>query len=129
MIEHWIANTAHDYRRQLVLDFQEEFDTGRVPSRVRMFTSCITALKKADLSPIDDVLHLTLVAQHFIEYPRTSTRRASLELGMARTSLRNLKFRAYRPRLQHALLEDDINRHPEFAEMFLVRLEADPVLT
>lgn len=45
----------------------------------------------------------------FEENPGTSAKRASLELGL----------KLYRPRLLHALNEDDPDRHCEFAEIFL----------
>ena len=59
----------------------------------------------------------------FEESPGTSTRRASLELNLARTSLRRmmkeLGLKPYRPRLLHALNEDDPDRRCEFADIFL----------
>ncbi len=55
--------------------------------------------------------------------PETSTRRASLELNLSRTSLqrimKELGLKAYRPQLLHALNEDDPDRRCEFADIFL----------
>lgn len=59
----------------------------------------------------------------FEESPGTSTRRASLELNLARTSLRRmmkeLGLKPYRPQLLHDLNDDDPDRRCEFAEIFL----------
>jgi transposase len=64
----------------------------------------------------------------FEEDPETSTRRASLELDLSRTSLRRmmkeLGLKPYRPQLLHALNEDDPDRRCEFADVFL-QLAAD----
>jgi hypothetical protein len=53
----------------------------------------------------------------------TSSGRASLELSLSRTSLqrmmKELALRPYRPRLLHALNEDDPDRRCEFADIFL----------
>ena len=60
------------------------------------------------------------VALTFVNSPKKSTRRASLELSIPRTSLmrlmRKLKLRPYRPRLLHGLLEDDPDRRIQCCE-------------
>ena len=61
------------------------------------------------------------VALTFVNSPRKSTRRASMELSIPRTSLRRLmgklRLKPYRPRLIHGLLEDDPDRRLQFCEM------------
>jgi len=68
----------------------------------------------------------------FEESPETSTRRASLELNLSRTSLRRmmkeLGLKPYRPRLLHDLSDDDPDRHCEFADMFLNLVADDSLL-
>ena len=60
------------------------------------------------------------VALTFVNSPKKSTRRASLELSIPRTSLQRLMkkllLRPYRPRLLHGLLEDDPGRRIQFCK-------------
>ena len=62
----------------------------------------------------------TLVALTFVNSPKKSTRSASAELSISRTSLRrllhNMKFKPYRPRLVRGLLEDDPDGRLQFCE-------------
>jgi hypothetical protein len=64
-----------------------------------------------------------LVAMTFVNSPKKSTRRASQQLSIPRTSLRRLmdklKLKPYRPRLVHGLLEDDPDRRLQFCESIL----------
>lgn len=59
------------------------------------------------------------VALTFVNSPRKSTRCASMELSIPRTSLRRLmlKLKPYHPHLIHGLLEDDPDRRLQFCEM------------
>ena len=65
----------------------------------------------------------TLVSQAFTKSPQKSKQRASIELGISRTSLsrlmQRLGLKMYRPRLLHGLLEDDPDRCLQFCEMVL----------
>ena len=58
--------------------------------------------------------NMKVVSETFAQNPRISQRRASLELGLSRTSLQrlmqDLNLRPYKPRLLHALKEDDPDR-------------------
>lgn len=71
-----------------------------------------------------------IVAQAFVASPHKSTRKASAQLGISRRSLqrilKDIKFKPFRPKLLHALHEDDYDRRLQFCELFLVRNEADP---
>ena len=73
-----------------------------------------------------------LVAASVIEYPCTSTRRRSLELGINRRSLqmmlKDLNYKPYIPRLVHGLIEDDGDRRLQFCEIFVNQCEATPNL-
>ncbi|CAF2547727.1 unnamed protein product [Rotaria sp. Silwood2] len=68
----------------------------------------------------------------FKESPEISTRRATLELNLPRSSLRRmmkeLGLKSYRPQLLHALNEDDPDRRCEFADIFLNLLADDSSL-
>ena len=64
-----------------------------------------------------------LVAQTFVEKPSTSQVRASLNLGIPRTSLQRIMkrigFKVYRPRIIHGLQHDDRFRRLQFCESLL----------
>lgn len=69
-----------------------------------------------------------------IENPTISTRKASEQLNIPRTSLRrllkvDLKLKPYRPTLVQALNEDDADRRNQFCEIFLAQLHDEPLLT
>jgi hypothetical protein len=70
------------------------------------------------------------VATALIQSPHKSTRKGSSELGISRTSyqkiLKHLKLKPYRPRLSHAINEDDPDRRMEFCEWYLIRHEGNP---
>ena len=72
------------------------------------------------------------VRSTFEENPATSTRRASLELNLSRSSLqrmmKELGLKPYRPQLLHSLNEDDPDRRCEFADTFLNLLADDSSL-
>lgn len=73
--------------------------------------------------------NLTTVAQSFVQSPSKSTRRASSELGISRTSLRRMMksvgLKPFRPTLLQGLNEDDPDRRMEFCEWYVIRQEAD----
>jgi hypothetical protein len=62
--------------------------------------------------------------------PHKSTRKGSSELKISRTSyqrvLKHLKLKPHRPRLLHALHEDDPDRRVAFCEWYLIRHEGNP---
>ena len=62
-----------------------------------------------------------LVAMTFVNSPKKSTRRASQQLSIPRTSLQRvmgkLKLNPHRPRLIHGLLEDDQHRWLQFCQL------------
>lgn len=66
--------------------------------------------------------NMQLVAQAFMESPTKSARRTSRELEISDRSLRRMlkkmNMRCYRPRLLHALNEDDPDRRLEFCEWY-----------
>jgi transposase len=68
----------------------------------------------------EDNMHL--VAAAFVEAPNQSARRTSLQLDISDRSLRRMlskmKYHCYRPRLIHAITEDDPDRRLEFCEWF-----------
>lgn len=70
------------------------------------------------------------VVQFYHENPGTSQVRASLQVQISRTSLRrimkDLKLRLWRPRLVHALNEDDFDRRSQFSEWYVNVTEEDP---
>lgn len=139
IVENWIK---FDHDHQLVCqEFVQKFPNTRLPTRQncwKLFTRFHETGSVADRvragRPRTSVLpeNLQRVAEHFVEAPSTSQRRAALQLDIPRSSLqrlmKTLKFKAYRPRLLHALNEDDFDRRSQFCEEFLVRLAADPTL-
>ena len=70
-----------------------------------------------------------VVQAAFTESPTKSTRRASLELGISRTSIRrmlhSLGLHPYHPHLVHAMSEDDPDRRIEFCETFIDKCDHD----
>jgi len=64
-----------------------------------------------------------LVSQAFTKNPQKSKQRASIELGISRTSLSHLMqclgLKIYRTRLLHWLLEDDLDHRLQFCEVVL----------
>lgn len=71
-----------------------------------------------------------LVAATFVNSPKKSQRRASLELGISRRSLSRMMteigLKPYRPRALQALNEDDPDRRLEFCENFVAFHNVDP---
>lgn len=71
-----------------------------------------------------------LVATCFVNSPKKSIRRASLELDISRSSLQRILHAAglkpYRPHLMQALNEDDPDRRSQFCETFLAFYEDEP---
>lgn len=63
------------------------------------------------------------VAQTYVQSPKKSKKRASIELGIERRSLgrlmKRLRLKMYIPRLTHGLLEDDPDRRLQFCEIML----------
>lgn len=74
--------------------------------------------------------NLQNVAEAYAHSPKKSTRRASSELSISRTSLQrmmsSLGLKPYRPRLIHGLLEDDPDRRLEFCDIFLNEINENP---
>lgn len=72
------------------------------------------------------------VSDLYEDRPSTSSRRASNELGVSRTSVRriikSLNLRVYVPRLVQSLHEDDFDRRLEFCEEMLRNFENNPDL-
>ena len=66
--------------------------------------------------------NMELVAETFVETPKLYTVRALLQLGISRQSvsrmLKKLNYHCYRPRLIHAITEDDSDRRLEFCEWY-----------
>jgi transposase len=100
--------------RESILDIARKFDeTGSIQDKSR-------SGRPRSVSTEENKERFLAV---FEESPGTSEKRASLELNLSRTSLRRmmqeLGLKLYRPRLLHALNEDDPDRRCEFAETFL----------
>lgn len=140
IVSNWIKND-HDYQ-MLTQQFALQYPGSRIPSRMNchklyhrfMETGSVAdRVRSGRPREAHSVENLQTVAEFYVENPRVSQRRAALELDIRRSSLqrlmKTLKFKAYRPRLLHALNEDDFDRRVQFCEEFLVRLAADPNLT
>jgi len=73
-----------------------------------------------------------LVAQTFVQSPKKSTRRASLELDISLSStwrlMRKVELKPYRPRLLQHLLPDDAERRLQFAVLMLSEIRENPDL-
>jgi hypothetical protein len=73
-----------------------------------------------------------LVALAFTENPEMSSRRASLQLQMSDRSLRRilkeLGFKAFRPRMLHGLLPGDPEKRVQFCSLLLVQIQHQPDL-
>lgn len=73
--------------------------------------------------------NLETVAQSLVQSPTKSTRRASSELGISRTSVRRMLktvgLKPYRRTLLQGLNEDDYDRRMEFCEWYVIRQLAD----
>jgi hypothetical protein len=76
--------------------------------------------------------NIQLVSKAFAQNPKLSQRRASLELGISRTSLQrlmqDLNLKPYKTRLLQALNEDNPDRLMEFCEWLLDSTQEDPTL-
>lgn len=74
---------------------------------------------------------LELVAAQLVDDPCTSSRGGSLQVNLSWTSYRRirrkLKFKCYRPRLIHGLVEDDSDRRLQYCEL-LNQFEEDPTI-
>jgi len=71
----------------------------------------------------------TAVAESLAKSPQKSTRRLSTELGTSHCTvlraLQQLKYRPFRPRLLHGLLEDDPYQRVEFCEQYQGMVDED----
>ncbi|CAF3596105.1 unnamed protein product [Rotaria sp. Silwood1] len=121
--------------------FQAEFPDTKFPIRQAIYQ---LARKFDDTGSVEDAPrrgrpatirteeNMQRVSETFLLNPRTSQRRASLDLGISRRSLdrlmRDLNLKPYKPRLLQALNEDDPDRRMEFCEWILVSTEEDPTL-
>ncbi|GFQ95151.1 hypothetical protein TNCT_398421 [Trichonephila clavata] len=68
----------------------------------------------------------------FVNSPNKSMRQSSWELGIRRALLQRimhqLHFKPYRSRLLHDLLEEDLDRRPQFCEITCNQLTEQPNL-
>ena len=136
--EWWTSQKSH----LTVSDaFQAKFPGEKVPSRQAIHQ---LAKKFQETGSVEDAVrsgrpvsvctenNADLVLETFTQDPQTSQRRASNELGIARSSLRRImkhfKLKPYRPRLLQALNEDDPDRRIEFCEWLLEESSHDPSL-
>jgi len=71
-----------------------------------------------------------IVASAYVESPKKSTRRASKELQISRSSLQriitDIGLKPYKPHLLHALNEDDPDKRMQFCEIFLSYYDDSP---
>lgn len=127
--------------RKVNTAFRNEFPDQKVPSRQAIHqlakkfdeTGSVDDAPRSGRPPtIDTEENLELVSETFSLNPRTSQRRASRELSISRSSLqrlmKDLNLKAYKPRLLHALNEDDPDRRVEFCEWILESSQEDPTL-
>lgn len=134
----WYA--IHENASEVARQFQAHYDQNP-PTR----TNILNLVKKFDETgsvqdeprsgrprSVSTDENLERIRAAFQHSPETSTRRASLELNLARTSLRRmmkeLGLKPYRPHLLHALNEDDPDRRCEFADIFLNLVAGDSSL-
>lgn len=136
----WILKTYWKYENAEIVRRLWEFNVP-VPSRLTIYrirdkfeaTGSITNAPKSGRprTSLTEVNKLN-TALTFIHSPKKSRRRASLELGIPRTSLKrlmnHLKLKPYRPRLLHSLLEDDPDRRLQFCEIMHNQLIVQPDL-
>ena len=103
-------NIKRDTVSKLIQRFEDTGSTDDLPRPGRPVTAC---------SPEN----CEIIRGAFSLSPTKSTRRASMELNISRTSIRRLLsqlgLKAYRPHLVHAMSEDDPDCRVEFCEAFL----------
>lgn len=89
--------------------------------------SVLDARKCGRTRTIRTVENTEITSDAFNKSPQKSTRRASSELGIPRTTLQrimaDLSLRPFKPRLIHALNEDDPDRRMQFCELFLGKMD------
>ncbi len=72
------------------------------------------------------------VISAFVASPIKSVRRASLQLGISKSTVSRVlsksNFKAYHPTLVQSLSEDDHDRRAQFCELWLDRVRQDPTL-
>ena len=134
--EYWKSQNAETVR----INWVETFGT-QAPTRLTIYRirdkfdatgSIVNAPKAGRPKTVCTEDHKQLVAESFVQSPKKSTRRASLELSISRSSiiriLKSIGLKAYRPRLIHGLLEDDPDRRLQFSEMMLNEIDENPVI-
>lgn len=119
-------------------EFSAQYPNRPIPTRQMVYKlnkkfqetgSVIDAPRSGRPSTVVTEENMHLVAQTFVETPSQSAVRASLQLGISDRSLRRmlkkLNYHCYRPRLIHALTEDDPDRRLEFCEWYTGCAEDD----
>ena len=108
--EKFRRNIKRDTVSKLILRFEDTGSTDDLPRSGRPVTAC---------SPEN----CQIIRVAFSLSPTKSTRRASMELNISGASIRRLlsqlRLKAYRPHLVHAMSEDDPDRRVEFCEAIL----------
>ena len=121
--------------------FRNEFPDKKMPTRQAIYKlvnkfddtgSVENSFRSGRPTTVRTEENMQIVSETFARNPRISQRRASLELGLSRSSLQrlmqDLNLRPYKPRLLHALNEDDPDRRMEFCEWILNSTQEDPTL-
>ena len=108
---------------QTIYHMRDKFETtGSVANAPKSGRPCTTLTQENEMK----------VALTFINSPKKSTRWASRELGIPRTSLQHLMHRLhlkpYCPRHLHGLLKDDPDRRLQFCEIMCNQLTEQPDL-
>lgn len=129
--------TSHSFTR-IINEWHEHFPT-KSPSKSTMqtlvskfeATGCVTDAKRTGApTTIRTEENADLLAAAYTQSPKKSQRRASAELGISRTSvqriMKEIGLKPYRPRLLHALNEDDFDRRVQFCENFITQFNDDP---
>lgn len=117
-LEHFNRNIKRDTVYDLIKRFEEQGSISDLPRSGRQKT-------------INSPENRDVIRGAMAQSPTKSTRRAALELGISRTSIRRLlhelKLKPYHPHLVHAMSEDDPDRRIEFCETFMDKCAEDPL--
>lgn len=136
LLTSYIRNDAHF--QTICEEFAQQFPNRRLPNRRnvrRLYTkfqqtgSVADAPRAGRPRSMTTEANMETVALSYVEEANVSARRLARELQISdrsiRRMLKRMNYRAYRPRLIHALHEDDYDRRLEFCEWFIGCQEDD----
>lgn len=130
------TNNSAEVGRRLARDFNRPAPTrGTILDIVKKFEATGNVLQAAGAGrprSVNTKETRARLVRSLDRSPQKSSRRLSAELGVSQfaviSMMRELKLKPFRPRLIHALNDDDYDRRVEFAENFLEMVRNDETL-